>query len=135
MVTPNPILFNLSTIRKSQYQSSNVLMYLNVCSSGEYAQLRLRIHYLEAGVYRVPVLVSDSGNPPLTNRSIIRVKVCPCDEHGDCTSLGAVASASLGTGAIIAILICIIILLSEWTAPWTHDKWINNTHSVAKELV
>ncbi|XP_053508395.1 cadherin-4 isoform X3 [Ictalurus furcatus] len=80
--------------------------------NGEYAQLRLRIPYLEAGVYRVPILVSDSGNPPLTNRSIIRVKVCPCDEHGDCTSLGAVASASLGTGAIIAILICIIILLS-----------------------
>lgn len=67
-------------------------------------------------MYRVPVLVSDSGNPPLTNRSIIRVKVCPCDEHGDCTSLGAVASASLGTGAIVAILICIIILLSEWRA-------------------
>ncbi|XP_060766349.1 cadherin-4 isoform X1 [Neoarius graeffei] len=81
-------------------------------TNSEYAQLRLRIPYLEAGVYRVPVLVSDSGNPPLTNRSIIRVKVCPCDEHGDCTSLGAVASASLGTGAIVAILICIIILLS-----------------------
>lgn len=102
-------------------------MYLCVCSSGEYAQLRLRISYLEAGVYRVPILVSDSGNPPLTNRSIIRVKVCPCDEHGDCTSLGAVASASLGTGAIIAILICIIILLSKWRTGWIHNKWINNT--------
>uniref|UniRef100_A0A4W4FH08 Cadherin-4 n=1 Tax=Electrophorus electricus TaxID=8005 RepID=A0A4W4FH08_ELEEL len=80
--------------------------------NGEYAQLRLKIPYLETGVYRVPILVSDSGNPPLTNRSMIRVKVCPCDEHGDCTTVGAVASASLGTGAIIAILICIIILLS-----------------------
>ncbi|XP_049327617.1 cadherin-4 isoform X2 [Astyanax mexicanus] len=80
--------------------------------NGEYAQLKLRIPYLEAGMYRVPILVSDSGNPPLTNRSMIRVKVCPCDDHGDCTAIGAVASASLGTGAIIAILICIIILLS-----------------------
>ncbi|KAK1799555.1 hypothetical protein P4O66_000436 [Electrophorus voltai] len=57
--------------------------------NGEYAQLRLKIPYLETGVYRVPILVSDSGNPPLTNRSMIRVKVCPCDEHGDCTTVGA----------------------------------------------
>lgn len=66
-------------------------------------------------MYEVPVIVSDSGNPPLSNRSVIKVKVCPCDEHGDCTTLGAVAAAGLGTGAIISILICIIILLSEET--------------------
>lgn len=82
-------------------------------SAGDYARLSLRIQFLESGVYEVPVSVSDSGNPPLSNRSVIKVKVCPCDEHGDCTALGAVAAAGLGTGAIIAILICIIILLSE----------------------
>uniref|UniRef100_A0A4W5PF45 Cadherin-4 n=1 Tax=Hucho hucho TaxID=62062 RepID=A0A4W5PF45_9TELE len=80
--------------------------------SGDYAQLRLRIPYLDAGVYDVPIIVSDSGNPPLSNRSIIKVKVCPCDDNGDCTTTGAVAAAGLGTGAIIAILICIIILLT-----------------------
>ncbi|KAI5095499.1 cadherin-4 isoform 1 precursor, partial [Silurus meridionalis] len=80
--------------------------------SGDYARLSLRIQFLESGVYEVPISVSDSGNPPLSNRSVIKVKVCPCDEHGDCTALGAVAAAGLGTGAIIAILICIIILLS-----------------------
>lgn len=84
-----------------------------ISSTGNYARLSLRIHFLESGVYEVPVSVSDSGNPPLSNRSVIKVKVCPCDEHGDCTALGAVAAAGLGTGAIIAILICIIILLSE----------------------
>ncbi|KPP68034.1 cadherin-4-like [Scleropages formosus] len=78
---------------------------------GDYAQLRLRIQHLDAGVYDVPVVVSDSGNPPLSSRSVIKVKACPCDEHGDCTVAGAVAAAGLGTGAIIAILICIIILL------------------------
>lgn len=82
--------------------------------TGDYARLGLRYQvYLEPGVYEVPVIVSDSGNPPLSNRSVIKVKVCPCDEHGDCTTLGAVAAAGLGTGAIISILICIIILLSE----------------------
>ena len=81
---------------------------------GDYAQLSLRILYLEAGVYDVPVIVTDSGNPPLSNMSVIKVKVCPCDDHGDCTATGAVAAAGLGTGAIAAILLCIVLLLSEW---------------------
>ncbi|XP_026643065.1 cadherin-4 [Microtus ochrogaster] len=80
--------------------------------NGDYAQLSLRIMYLEAGVYDVPIIVTDSGNPPLSNTSIIKVKVCPCDENGDCTTIGAVAAAGLGTGAIVAILICIVILLT-----------------------
>ncbi|TRY93402.1 hypothetical protein DNTS_014949 [Danionella cerebrum] len=81
--------------------------------NGNYAQLKLRIPYLEAGMYRVPILVSDSGNPPLSNTSVLKVKVCPCDENGDCTVIGAVTVAGLGTGAIITILICIIILLNN----------------------
>ncbi|XP_014643028.1 PREDICTED: cadherin-4 [Ceratotherium simum simum] len=80
--------------------------------NGDYAQLSLRILYLEAGMYDVPIIVTDSGNPPLSNMSIIKVKVCPCDENGDCTTIGAVAAAGLGTGAIVAILICIVILLT-----------------------
>ncbi|KAM5217831.1 cadherin-4 isoform 2-T7 [Hipposideros larvatus] len=80
--------------------------------NGDYAQLSLRILYLEAGMYDVPIIVTDSGNPPLSNTSIIKVKVCPCDENGDCTTVGAVAAAGLGTGAIVAILICIVILLT-----------------------
>lgn len=82
-------------------------------SPGDHAQLRLRIPYLEAGVYEIPITVSDSGNPQLSNRSLIRIKVCPCDDNGDCSATGAVAAAGLGTGAIIAILICIIVLLSK----------------------
>ncbi|XP_029467691.1 cadherin-4 isoform X1 [Rhinatrema bivittatum] len=80
--------------------------------NGNYARLSLQMGHLEAGVYDVPIIVTDSGNPPLYNTSIIKVKVCPCDNDGDCTTIGAVAAAGLGTGAIIAILICIIILLT-----------------------
>ncbi|XP_037101585.1 cadherin-4-like [Syngnathus acus] len=81
--------------------------------SGNYARLSLRYQvYLEPGMYEVPITVSDSGNPTLSNRSVIKVKVCPCDPNGDCTTAGAVAATGLGTGAIISILICIIILLS-----------------------
>uniref|UniRef100_A0A669F8H7 Cadherin-4 n=1 Tax=Oreochromis niloticus TaxID=8128 RepID=A0A669F8H7_ORENI len=64
--------------------------------SGDFARLSLRYQiYLEPGMYEVPVIVSDSGNPPLSNRSVIKVKVCPCDENGDCTTLGAVAAAGM----------------------------------------
>ncbi|KAG7472388.1 hypothetical protein MATL_G00108300, partial [Megalops atlanticus] len=108
-IDPNvgPFIFELPTF-PSSVRRNWTISRLN----GDYAQLSLRIQYLESGVYEVPVIVSDSGNPPLSNRSIIKVKVCPCDENGDCTTIGAVAAAGLGTGAIIAILICIIILLT-----------------------
>lgn len=73
-------------------------------------------------MYEVPITVSDSGNPTLSNRSVIKVKVCPCDPNGDCTTVGAVAAAGLGTGAIISILICIIILLSEYQLCISHAR-------------
>eukprot|EP00063_Salmo_salar_P015714 XP_013990549.1 PREDICTED: cadherin-4 isoform X1 [Salmo salar] len=102
-----PFVFELPTFPASIRRNWTVSRL-----NGDYARLSLRIQYLKPGVYEVPVIVSDSGNPPLSNRSVIKVKVCPCDENGDCTLVGAVAAAGLGTGAIIAILICIIILLS-----------------------
>ncbi|NXQ71204.1 CADH4 protein, partial [Quiscalus mexicanus] len=108
-IDPNvgPFVFELPSV-PSAVRKNWTISRLN----GDYAQLSLRIMYLEAGVYDVPIIVTDSGNPPLYNTSVIKVKVCPCDENGDCTTIGAVAAAGLGTGAIIAILICIIILLT-----------------------
>ncbi|KAM3620869.1 uncharacterized protein V6R79_003096 [Siganus canaliculatus] len=102
-----PFVFELHTFPASVRRNWTIARI-----SGDYAQLRLRIPYLESGVYEIPIIVSDSGNPPLSNRSVIRVKVCPCDDNGDCSATGAVAATGLGTGAIIAILICIIVLLS-----------------------
>ncbi|XP_078397268.1 cadherin-2-like [Cetorhinus maximus] len=79
--------------------------------NGDYAQLSLKIGILDDGIYEVPIMIMDSGNPPKSATSILLVKVCPCDENGDCTSVQAIVAAGLGTGAIIAILLCIIILL------------------------
>ncbi|XP_039610603.1 cadherin-2 isoform X1 [Polypterus senegalus] len=79
--------------------------------SGDYAQLNLKIGFLESGIYEVPINITDSGNPPIVNTSILRVKVCQCDSNGDCTDVERIIAAGLGTGAIIAILLCIIILL------------------------
>lgn len=82
--------------------------------SGDRAQLALRIKFLEAGIYDVPIIITDSGNPPKSSTSILKVKVCQCDINGDCTDADRIVGAGLGTGAIIAILLCIIILLSKF---------------------
>nr|XP_020664592.1 cadherin-2 [Pogona vitticeps] len=79
--------------------------------SGDRAQLALKIKFLEAGIYDVPIIITDSGNPPKSSTSILKVKVCQCDINGDCTDADRIVGAGLGTGAIIAILLCIIILL------------------------
>lgn len=81
--------------------------------SGDYAQLSLKIGFLESGIYEIPIIITDSGNLPMSNTSYLRVKVCQCDINGDCTDQQHIMAAGLGTGAIIAILLCIIILLSK----------------------
>ncbi|XP_041790731.1 cadherin-2-like [Chelmon rostratus] len=107
-LTPNagPFAFELAS-RPSDVRRNWTLSRLN----GEYAQLRLRIGSLASGIYEVPIMITDSGNLPMSNTSYLRVKVCQCDHHGDCVDMERIIAAGLGTGAIIAILICIIILL------------------------
>ncbi|XP_039984138.1 cadherin-2-like isoform X2 [Xiphias gladius] len=107
-LTPNagPFAFELAN-RPSDIRRNWTLSRLN----GEYAQLRLRISSLASGIYEVPIMITDSGNLPMSNTSYLRVKVCQCDHHGDCVDMERIIAAGLGTGAIIAILISIIILL------------------------
>uniref|UniRef100_A0A8C9WCS7 Cadherin 2 n=1 Tax=Scleropages formosus TaxID=113540 RepID=A0A8C9WCS7_SCLFO len=73
--------------------------------------LSLKIGFLESGIYEIPIIITDSGNLPMSNTSHLRVKVCQCDHNGDCTDVERIVATGLGTGAIIAILLCIIILL------------------------
>lgn len=61
----------------------------------------------------------------MSNTSYLRVKVCQCDQNGDCTDQEFLVAAGLGTGAIIAILLCIIILLSEWKDPKRSEQAYN----------
>lgn len=83
---------------------------------GDYAQVSLKIGFLESGIYELPIIITDSGNPPMSNTSYLRIKVCQCDMNGDCSDQQHIMAAGLGTGAIISILLCIIILLSECLA-------------------
>uniref|UniRef100_A0A7N8X4C1 Cadherin 7 n=1 Tax=Mastacembelus armatus TaxID=205130 RepID=A0A7N8X4C1_9TELE len=69
----------------------------------------------EQPVYRLPVLIMDSGSPALSSTNTLSVRVCDCDSDGVALSCGAVAytATGLSTGALLAILGCIITLLGK----------------------
>uniref|UniRef100_A0A671XXD5 Cadherin 7 n=1 Tax=Sparus aurata TaxID=8175 RepID=A0A671XXD5_SPAAU len=64
----------------------------------------------EQPVYRLPVLIVDSGSPALSSTNTLSVRVCDCDSDGVALSCGAVAytATGLSTGALLAILGCIM---------------------------
>ncbi|XP_077365206.1 cadherin-7-like [Festucalex cinctus] len=67
----------------------------------------------EQPMYRLPVLIVDSGSPALSSTNTLTVRVCECDADGVPLSCGAVAytATGLSTGALLAILGCILTLL------------------------
>ncbi|KAM4606285.1 cadherin-7 [Polymixia lowei] len=67
----------------------------------------------EQPLYRLPVLIVDSGSPALSSTNTLSVRVCDCDSDGVALSCGAVAytATGLSTGALLAILGCILTLL------------------------
>lgn len=66
-------------------------------------------------MYLLPVLITDSGSPALSSTNTLPVRVCDCDSDGVALSCGAVAytTTGLSTGALLAILSCIITLLGK----------------------
>ncbi|XP_006003885.1 cadherin-15 [Latimeria chalumnae] len=66
------------------------------------------------GLYPLPILVSDSGNPSLGQQNFLNVSTCKCDDNGDCKAmLGALtgAGAGLSHGALVVILASVLLLL------------------------
>uniref|UniRef100_A0A8C1Z0A9 Cadherin 7b n=1 Tax=Cyprinus carpio TaxID=7962 RepID=A0A8C1Z0A9_CYPCA len=68
----------------------------------------------EQSLYLLPVLIVDSGSPALSSTNTLSVRVCDCDVDGIPQACGTVAFSlpqGLSTGALLAILGCIITLL------------------------
>ncbi|KPP75716.1 cadherin-11-like [Scleropages formosus] len=66
-------------------------------------------------VYLLPIVISDNGSPPLSSTNTLLVRVCGCDSRDavlSCNVEPYVLPAGLSTGALIAILACIVILLA-----------------------
>ncbi|XP_058274995.1 cadherin-7a [Hemibagrus wyckioides] len=71
-------------------------------------------HRREQPLYHLPVLIVDSGSPSLSSTNTLSIRVCECDSDGAPQACGNEAfplTAGLSTGALTAILACIMTLL------------------------
>lgn len=67
-------------------------------------------------LYLLPIVISDGGIPPMSSTNTLTIKVCGCDVNGallSCNAEAYILNAGLSTGALIAILACIVILLGK----------------------
>ncbi|XP_069758170.1 cadherin-8-like [Narcine bancroftii] len=65
-------------------------------------------------VYFLPLIISDSGTPPMSSTNTLTIRVCGCSADGSvqsCNVEAFVLPIGLSMGALIAILACIILLL------------------------
>ncbi|XP_066580072.1 cadherin-7a [Amia ocellicauda] len=68
----------------------------------------------EQSLYKLPILIVDSGSPSLSSTNTLTIRVCDCDPEGiaqSCNAEAYVLPAGLSTGALIAILACVLTLL------------------------
>uniref|UniRef100_A0A8C9W588 Cadherin 7 n=1 Tax=Scleropages formosus TaxID=113540 RepID=A0A8C9W588_SCLFO len=68
----------------------------------------------EQSLYRLPILIVDSGSPSLSSTNTLSIRVCRCDPDGvaqSCSAEAYMLPAGLSTGALLAILACIFTLL------------------------
>nr|XP_008519892.1 PREDICTED: cadherin-22 [Equus przewalskii] len=70
----------------------------------------------EQDVFFLPILVVDSGPPTLSSTGTLTIRICGCDSSGaiqSCNTTAFVMAASLSPGALIALLVCVLILVAE----------------------
>uniref|UniRef100_A0A8D1EGW3 Cadherin-6 n=1 Tax=Sus scrofa TaxID=9823 RepID=A0A8D1EGW3_PIG len=68
----------------------------------------------EMSIYLLPVVISDNDYPVQSSTGTVTVRVCACDHQGNmqsCHAEALVHPTGLSTGALIAILLCIVTLL------------------------
>lgn len=78
--------------------------------------LRKGFSRLTQDVYFLPIEINDNGSPSMSSTNTLTIRVCSCDSKDTILSCNVepyVLPAGLSTGALIAILACIVILLGE----------------------
>ncbi|KAJ4936674.1 hypothetical protein JOQ06_001261, partial [Pogonophryne albipinna] len=75
-------------------------------------------------VYVLPVVVEDSGYPAQSSTSTLTIRVCSCGAGGSllaCSAEAVFLPAGLSTGALMAVLLCVALLIGfaihQKTAP------------------
>uniref|UniRef100_A0AAQ4RLG7 Cadherin domain-containing protein n=1 Tax=Gasterosteus aculeatus aculeatus TaxID=481459 RepID=A0AAQ4RLG7_GASAC len=78
--------------------------------------LRKGFSRLTQDVYFLPIKINDNGVPAMTSTNTLTIRVCSCDSRDTILSCNVepyVLPPGLSTGALIAILACIVILLGR----------------------
>ncbi|KAI4874671.1 hypothetical protein NFI96_034601 [Prochilodus magdalenae] len=92
----------------------------------------------ELAMYRLPVLIVDSGSPALSSTNTLSIRVCDCDSDGTPQACGTEAfllSAGLSTGALVAILACILTLLGVHVCVHKPYRVLLNEEAVELTLI
>ncbi|CAL8400030.1 unnamed protein product, partial [Gadus morhua 'NCC'] len=86
-----------------------------VYSTASIVARRRRFSHLTQELYHLAVVVWDGGEPVLSGTSTLTLRVCPCRGQGrarTCQGEAFLTAAGLSTGALVAILLCVAILLA-----------------------
>uniref|UniRef100_A0A3B3ZWN7 Cadherin domain-containing protein n=1 Tax=Periophthalmus magnuspinnatus TaxID=409849 RepID=A0A3B3ZWN7_9GOBI len=103
------------TLAPEVAHNNNFSLKDNRDSTASIYVLRKGFSRLTQDVYFLPVEINDNGVPPLSSTNTLTVRVCSCDSRDTILSCNVepyVLPAGLSTGALIAILACIVILLA-----------------------
>ncbi|XP_056147258.1 cadherin-11 isoform X2 [Lampris incognitus] len=95
--------------------NNNFSLKDNRDSTASIQVLRKGFSRVTQDVYYLPIEINDNGYPSLSSTNILTIRVCSCDNKNTILSCNVepyVLPAGLSTGALIAILACIVILLA-----------------------
>lgn len=71
----------------------------------------------QQNTHLVAVLITDGDIPMMSSTGTLTVRVCTCDRNGNmemCNAEALSGTAGLSTGALVAILLCVLILLCKY---------------------
>ncbi|XP_029926718.1 cadherin-11 [Myripristis murdjan] len=129
-VTPGKIIETVSAVDKDEMahrqhftfslapevaHNHNFSLKDNRDSTASIHVLRKGFSRLTQEVYYLPIEINDNGFPALSSTNVLTIRVCSCDSKDTILSCNVepyVLQAGLSTGALIAILACIVILLA-----------------------
>ncbi|MGH0168401.1 UNVERIFIED_CONTAM: hypothetical protein FKN15_054902 [Acipenser sinensis] len=89
----------------------------------------------DQSIYKLPIFLMDSGSPSLSSTNTLTIRVCDCDPDGTAQSCNAEAyllPAGLSTGALIAILACVLTLLGYYTRGALYTRGERYTRDVTQ---
>lgn len=96
--------------------------FLCVSTTATHSQIML-LHSLKKANYQLPLLITDSGEPPLSNSTEVKVQVCVCKKN----KMHCSSARSLRGGLLTLLAMFLLPLLSKCLR--------NDKHAILRCLV